>query len=232
MIAPMGMAMIYRHKNAAIAGTLVNTFQRLSTRCEFRLWALDRVHPILEKYTNGVGRGDKFDLLNDLLKGSDWEYTYISDDDVVVEYRELENFAAVVQRNRLDLAQPAHSYASHNEYPFLYSRTTRPGRRTTFVEIGPLFVVGPTRRAEFIPFPSGFGMGWGLELRWFESAVKGARLAVVDSSLMTHLAAPGTGESYDTKAEAMRLRKELRDHGFEETASDLEDIQNVLTYLE
>ena len=54
-------------------------------------------------------------------------------------------------------------------------------RRTTFVEIGPIFAFRRAWTPRILPFPAAHTMGWGLELDWFDLERSGARLGIVDA---------------------------------------------------
>ncbi len=69
-------------------------------------------------------------------------------------------------------------------------------RRTSFVEIGPLFVVGPGWRDRIVPFPEARGMGWGLELEWHELHREGCALGIVDAVRVRHVGERGEGYDY------------------------------------
>ena len=167
-------------------------------------WALDRVADELADITVGVGAGTKFDLLNEVLGtlGGSYEWLVVSDDDVTFARGDVVALRRRCERAGLDLAQPgrADSGVSH---PITAARRLSRARRTSFVEIGPLFVVGPRWRDRILPFPAGVGMGWGLELDWFGLAEEGCVLGIVDSMPVRH---EGTaGEDYDAEGEYERL---------------------------
>lgn len=60
--------------------------------------------------------------------------------------------------------------------------------------------------------PEGFGMGWGLELRWFNSLLPTERFGIVDSVWITHHGTVGT-EYPSYQSEVTRLDHELRGLG-------------------
>jgi hypothetical protein len=75
-----------------------------------------------------------------------------------------------------------------------------------FVEIGPMFAVAERSRDLFLPLPD-WGMGWGVELVWWDRAREGARLGIVDEVSMRHLS-PLFG-AYSRPEEEARLDAEL-----------------------
>jgi hypothetical protein len=95
-------------------------------------------------------------------------------------------------------------------------------RLTTFVEIGPVFVVAPENAHRFLPFPDDIGMGWGLEVTWATLAGDGCRLGIVDAVAMRHLVKPGG--AYDMQFEMRQLTNELEAIG----VTHINDIQRVL----
>ncbi len=223
-----GMCIIYRNRNAALVSGVIEAALRLPQSCQIALWSLDDTHPTLARWTVGTGPGLKFEILNLLIEHLDTEYIIFSDDDIQIDSGDMYTFLQRMRRYEFDLAQPSHSATSLDDYAFLFKQRDTDARLTTFVEIGPLFAVGPKRRSDFLPFPEDFGMGWGLELRWYDKALDGARLGVVDAAEMTHLYPPGTGEAYDATTESERLSAELESRNLREWPKGLEQIQKVL----
>jgi hypothetical protein len=95
-------------------------------------------------------------------------------------------------------------------------------RRTTFVEIGPLFAARKPWGTEVVPFPDEHSMGWGLELDWFDLEARGARLGIVDAVPVRHLAPVGVG--YAKQEQLQRLRELLRARGL----ASLSEVQREL----
>lgn len=167
-------------------------------------WALDRVADELTDITVGVGAGTKFDLLNEILRRLDgsFEWLVVSDDDLVFTRGDVAALQRRCSRAGLDLAQPGRADPGVS-HPITAARRLSRARRTSFVEIGPLFVVGPRWRDRILPFPPGWGMGWGLELDWFRLAEEGCVLGIVDSLPVRHEGM--AGEDYDAEGEYERL---------------------------
>jgi hypothetical protein len=169
-------------------------------------WALDGLADELADVTVGTGAGAKFDLLNEILRTLDgsFDWLVVSDDDLVFTRGDVVSLQRCCERAGLDLAQPGRADAAVSHGITAARRLSR-ARRTSFVEIGPLFVVGPRWRDRIVPFPPGSGMGWGLELDWFGLAEEGCVLGIVDSLPVRH---EGTaGEDYDAPAEFARLQQ-------------------------
>ena len=175
-------------------------------------WALDRVADELADITVGVGAGTKFDLLNEILGTLDgsFDWLVVSDDDLVFTRGDVVKLRRRCERAGLDLAQPGRADADVS-HPITAARRLSRARRTSFVEIGPLFLVGPGWRDRILPFPPGWGMGWGLELDWSELAEEGCVLGIVDSMPVRHEGK--AGEAYDAEGEYERLLQLLDARG-------------------
>jgi len=176
-------------------------------------WALEGVDPSLAGYTVGEGPGDKFPLVNETLRlgGPPSAWNLVSDDDIEFRRGDVARLVQLCDRAGLDIAQPARARdSSHSHRITAASRLAR-ARLTTFVESGPLFVVGPRFRDRVLPLPEALGMGWGVEFEWHDLMVEGCRLGVVDATVIDHF---GTiASEYETASLHARLRKELADRG-------------------
>jgi hypothetical protein len=200
---------VYRADNTPMIETLLA--QCGGIKLDVRLWALDRPSPSLASVTLGSGKAGKFDLLNRLLAASPCppsQPVIIADDDVILRRGTLARLLAIVDRARLDLAQPAHESYSFHTHAMTRRRRWSIAQRSTTVEIGPLLVVGPAWRHRILPFPPDLGLGWGLELDWMGLRDEGCRIAMVDDVSIVHLRPIGT--AYDQKAEMKRLEDHLR----------------------
>ena len=116
------------------------------------------------------------------------------------------------ERGLLDLAQPARSdgnakFAFNVAHAITRARKLSRVRLTTFVETGPLIVVGPRWRNRIFPLPEARGMGWGVELDWYELWKGGCVLGIVDAVRVAHLGEPGS--EYDAREAAARVHEEL-----------------------
>lgn len=205
---------VYRADNAAHVSKLIHPALEHGWRTAW--WALDRVAPDLRDVTVGKGDGEKLPLLNALLQrvGMSARWTVVSDDDVRFRRGDVVRFVAVCERAALDLAQPARARGTQRSHDITTAIRLVRARRTTFVESGPLFAVGPRWRDRVLPFPTERGMGWGLELDWFDFAERGCALGVVDACVVEHVGR--VGEDYDTTEIHQRLRAELAERGAED----------------
>lgn len=203
---------VYRSRNAGHVERLVEP--ALAANWNVAWWALDDVVADLAAVTVGSGPGAKLPLLNQILArvGSREDWLVVSDDDVVFERGDLVRLVALCRRAGLDLAQPARSDRAV-DHEITVARRLSVARRTSFVEIGPVFVVGPDWRDRIVPFPEERGMGWGLELEWLELVREGCVLGVVDAVRVRHEGA--RGEDYDDDAEIARVHEELAARGFQ-----------------
>lgn len=206
------VAAVYRRRCADRLATLLDSLAPL--RADVRLWALDEPAPALAGRTVGQGAGGKFELVNAALAARDVPAgvpVVVTDDDVTLGRGSL---AALVERGReagFGLWQAAHARGSQGAHPVTFRRPWSRARRTTFVEIGPVFVVDGPGRERVLPFPAGIGMGWGLEIDWWRLGRDGLALGVVDEVTVMHDEAPGV--TYGQDAEWARLSARLRDAG-------------------
>lgn len=212
---------MYRAANARLVTQLIAP--ALERGWDVAWWALDAPAPELEPYTVGCGPGWKFPLLNEIVSrapSSGW--LVVADDDLVFRSGDVVEFVEVCERARFDLAQPAHMPTSQFSHTYAVAQPGVVARRVTFVEIGPLFCVGAGIRDRVMPFPEDSGMGWGLDVDWYELGMWGASLGVVDSVPMEHLAV--AGETYDVAPYFQRLREKLD----RVRAAELADVQRTL----
>jgi hypothetical protein len=201
---------IYRARNADRVREIVQP--ALDEGWTVAWWALDEVVDDLAGITAGHGPGEKLPLLNEILRASGpSEWLVVSDDDLAFDRGDVVELVSLCDRAGLDLAQPARTdpFADHG---ITSVRRLSVARRTSFVEIGPVFAVGPAWRERIVPFPEERGMGWGLELDWHELHREGCALGIVDAVRVRHEG--DRGEDYDYRAEAHRVHAELEERGF------------------
>ena len=208
---------VYRRRNADHVLRLVEQAPAS------RLWGLDGVHPSLSEFTVGEGPGWRFPLLNRLAEGVTSRFLVVSDDDVHVSRGSLPELVSIAEAFQLDLCQPAHDPYSFCNWGITRVRPLSTLRLTTFVEIGPLLVVGPRFRKQIVPFPDDDTMGWGAELEWFALHQEhGARLAIVDAVNVKHLGAMAT--AYDASEDRLRLATRMHERGL----TDWMEVQRTL----
>ena len=208
---PGALIGVYRRRHAENVAALVAGAEAAGWPTAW--WALDGTAPELAGITVGGGPGERLALLNELARRVPGDgYLVVADDDVAFTRGSIRELVSVCEDARFDLAQPArcddNSRFDHNvAHAITRSRRLSRARLTTFVEVGPLFVVGPRWRGRIVPFPEERGMGWGLELEWYELWKEGCRLGVVDAVGVAHLGEPGS--EYDVAAEVERIHEEL-----------------------
>ena len=220
-VPPALFACVYRYKNAAVVERLVA--QCAHSNIQTKLWALDKTHPDLASVTVGEGPGFRFALLNRLLENAPADnWLVISDDDVRFGQRGIATLLRTCDRFGFGLAQPAHARVrSHYSYRMTLRKSWRLARETTFVEIGPVVVIAPSAREGMVPFPEE-GMGWGVELLWYDRHLAGLRIGVIDVSPVRHLS-PG-GRDYDWSSENERLLRLLAERNLE----SMRDVQHTI----
>jgi hypothetical protein len=205
---------VYRQRNAAHVRRLLEPALDASWMTGW--WALDRIAPELSHVTVGTGPGLKLPLLNRTLEAIDASapWTVLADDDMQFRRGDAVQLVQLCERARLDLAQPARAPGTHRSHGL----TTRIGwsraRTTDFVESGPLVVVGPRFRERILPLPDERGMGWGVELDWFDLLDDGCALGIVDAVTIEHL--EDLGQDYDPTDLHVQLLHELAAHGHPE----------------
>jgi hypothetical protein len=163
-------------------------------------------------------------ILADAPFTADW--LVIIDDDVVLPRGFLDRFVALAEAFELQLAQPAHAFASHAAWDITRRRPGVLARRTRFVEIGPVTAISAKAAKELLPFPD-LQMGWGLDARWSAiAAERGWPIGVIDATPIRHVRPVGSsyprdaavaeaeafldGRAYVTRAEAAEVLAEHR----------------------
>lgn len=218
---------VYRAGNAGNVIRLADEVvpQGWTVRC----WALDEVAPALAAHTVGVGSGAKFPLLNALVGGlgtpdglDRFDWVVVADDDFVFAPGSIDELLAIAEAAGLEFVQPAHVERSHREHGITVRRPLSVARRTTWVEIGPVFAVHRRWAGRVLPFPPEHTMGWGLELEWTALERGGARLGIVDAVPIRHLGPVGRG--YAKREQRDRLDSLLAARGLD----SVRDVQHTL----
>lgn len=220
---PVLLLSVYRERNAGILERAVT--EALDRGWDVRLWALDHTPPSLAAQTVGAGAGARFPLLNALVEAAEldrYEWAVVVDDDVRLPHGSLGVLLSVAEQAGLDLVQPAHSARSHHTFDLNVRRPSAIARHTSFVESGPVFAIRGPWVARTLPFAAEHQMGWGIELEWYDLALEGARLGIIDAVAVRHLQSIGRG--YRRDRETALLERGLRDRGF----TEFTDIQRTL----
>jgi hypothetical protein len=132
-------------------------------RLETAWWALDRLHPQLADYTVGDGPGMKLPLLTGRLSG--WGRlqhgqscrTTIFGFAVGTSSRSCES----ARRPTSTLRSLLRARGTHFSHAITTKKRASRARATSFVESGPLFVVGSRYRDRLLPLPESRGYGLG-----------------------------------------------------------------------
>jgi hypothetical protein len=209
--SPPALVAVYRRRNQATMAQLADQAQTAGWKVG--LWALDELAPELADVTVGVGPGLKFPLVNAMLEKLDAREgdLVVADDDVELSRGSLTDLLTIMRAGSLGICQPAHDQDSHVSHGITQARRATRARWTTYVEIGPIFAVHATWRSEVTPFPEEFGMGWGIELLWYDLQSSGCRLGVVDEVRIRHLSPPAL--EYDAHDESVRMLAMVRERG-------------------
>ena len=223
MVQQATVLAVYRRRNTR---HLVRLLADLPEGWTVGLWALDAVSRRLRDRTLGQGPGPKFELLSRLYALTAPQPSadvVLADDDVVfAKGGSLPAFLDLMGEAGLSLAQPAHVKGSPHSFGITEVVPGSRARLTTFVEIGPLFAVKAHARPDFLPFPEGIGMGWGLEFTWHDLITKGHRLGIIDQTPVRHRGPVAT--TYDQGPERRRVQELFAARGID----SWEPIQNTL----
>lgn len=207
-----GLVCVYRNENSRTVAELVNQASDLGMAVA--LWALDSPSARLAERTVGCGPGSRLQLLNRLcsiLPASAGGQLVVCDDDIRFERGGLRELLTLAKACHFGLAQPAHAPRSYVNHAITRARPLTLARVTTYVESGPVVVIGPEWRSRVVPFPEELGMGWGVDLVWSDLQKVGCRLGIVDGVSLRHLAPAARG--YDVGPEAERLRTMMKIRG-------------------
>ena len=181
-------------------------------RPEIRWAALGASPPLSElvefTHIHEPGPVPKFQLLNRLIGdiGDDaYQYLLVTDDDVELGDGFLDGYLALQERLQLSLCQPARTHDSFIDHYFVAQLLGIAGRRTRFVEIGPVFSVAKEAFPVLLPFDEDAPMGWGLDFVWPRTVEKaGLQMGIIDATPVRHsLRKPVTHYDYDTTNDAM-----------------------------
>lgn len=132
----------------------------------------------------------KFCIMNRLLARLDWrcyDYLLFADDDIVVAHGFLDAYLALQAEFDLALAQPARTRNSYADRKFCRQQPGLRGRRTRYVEIGPVFSVRRDFAPAILPFDETSGMGWGYDFVWpVQAEEAGLAIGIVDATPVDH----------------------------------------------
>jgi hypothetical protein len=141
-------------------------------------------------------------LINSLIEDEDLsrvDYLFVVDDDIKLPDGFLNAYIATVSKLGFALSQPARTYNSYISHPITKRVPELFGRRTFFVEIGPVVCFSKSLFSNLLPFDEGSPMGFGLDLVWpIIVEDMGLTMGIIDSVPVDHsLRPPGT--NYNSK---------------------------------
>jgi hypothetical protein len=130
----------------------------------------------------------KFALINQLISDVDaYDYLIVCDDDVEFPSRFVDRFLSLVKEFGFSISQPARSPHSYTDHLITTQMPALRGRRTRFVEIGPVTCVDRRSYRLILPFDGRSPMGWGLDFVWPVLMERsGFRMGIVDAVPIAH----------------------------------------------
>jgi hypothetical protein len=154
-------------------------------------------------------REDKITILNriiDLVSLDDYEYVFVSDDDITIPEDFVDRYLTIVQHRGYAVSQPARTHKSYIDHYFVSQLMGVESRLTRFVEIGPIVCIHRSAFATILPFDTRAPMGWGLDFHWpCLLADQELTMGVVDYCPVEHsLRKPVTSYCYEETEHRMR----------------------------
>lgn len=132
----------------------------------------------------------KFGLLNLMLEDvllDEYDLLMVADDDIVLPRGFVDAFVWAQQACGFSLCQPARTASSWIDHPIVAQQPGLLGRRTRFVEIGPLFSLRSDLFGLLLPFDDASPMGWGLDFVWPAQIERaGKSMGIVDAVPVSH----------------------------------------------
>jgi len=132
----------------------------------------------------------KFILINRLLalvNLAEYQHVIVSDDDISLPERFVDDYLGLVEQHDFSLAQPARTHDSYTDHHFVSQLLGIRARQTRFVEIGPLFSIRADALALLTPFDVESPMGWGYDFVWpVEMHRAGRKMGIIDSCPIAH----------------------------------------------
>lgn len=151
------------------------------------------------------------------LASFDW--LIVTDDDIAVRPRFIDDFLGIAEAANFTIAQPAHLIHSYASHAVNQRKAESLARRTRFVESGPLTAFHRRSFDRIVPFPRS-RWGWGLDFIWSDVARwEGWDIGVVDATPIEHLRPVGGG--YDKAAALAEYREMMRNWGLRISGADL-----------
>jgi len=159
-------------------------------------------------------RVPKFALLNRLTEGvnvADYDFILLCDDDIQLPESFLDRFLDRQALYDFALAQPARTHDSYTDHPIVEQVDGLDGRRTRFVEIGPVVCMRRDAALHLLPLDETSGMGWGVDFIWpvvMEQAK--LKMGIIDATPVAHKLRPPV-QTYDHSEAVSQMRVYLSD---------------------
>jgi hypothetical protein len=155
-------------------------------------------------------RSPKYRLLNELLATAalgDYDFVLTFDDDATVSEGFLDRFLAAQRRLGFSLAQPARTPDSLFDHEIVLQQAGLLGRRTRFVEVGPVVSFARDIYELMFPFDLSSPMGWGYETVWaWKLARRNLQMGIVDAVPVGHTLRPRAARYSGRWARRQELR--------------------------
>ena len=152
----------------------------------------------VEHISCSVGTKGRPENLNALLASyniDEFDFVITTDDDIVIPRNFIDDFLAIAEVAKLDIAQPAHRLNSYYNHEITRREDISLVRITNFVEVGPLVMFRANTYPETLPFPI-TKYGWGIDFLWSNLADKNRwKLGIVDGTPIRHISPAGS--TYD-----------------------------------
>lgn len=159
-------------------------------------------------------RVPKFALLNRLMEGVDiaaYDFILLCDDDIQLPESFLDRLLDRQRKYDFALAQPARTHDSYTDHPIVEQVDGLDGRRTRFVEIGPVVCMRRDAALHLLPLDETSGMGWGVDFIWpvvMERAK--LKMGIIDATPVAHKLRPPV-QTYDHSEAVSQMRVYLSD---------------------
>jgi len=132
----------------------------------------------------------KSQIMNELLSKEDlskYEFVLLTDDDIVLPHRFLDQFISLQERLGFSIAQPARTSNSYIDHPIVEQQPGVLARQTLFVEIGPVVSFHKSAYDLVFPFDLTSSMGWGYENVWaYRVAQRQMKMGIIDGVPVDH----------------------------------------------
>lgn len=151
----------------------------------------------------------KFVLMNRLLDRVDlnrYDFVMLFDDDIQLPEGFLDRFLPLQTRFDLALSQPARTPNSTIDHMIVEQVPSIAGRRTRFVEIGPVVSMRKDIASRLLPLDVRSPMGWGADFVWpVIVEASGLKMGILDAVPVEHSVRPPVANyDYDDANAAMQ----------------------------